>query len=78
MAGERIEAIYAVLADNPDGEGIVAFRDADSGSWLPLVHTNLRQPDVIRASAQELATGSGKTFRLVRFERRVDVEEIQP
>lgn len=77
MSNFRIRVLYAFLSVGPDGdEGVAAFI-APHG-WMPMVAANEERLTQLRPIAQQLATLSGQMIRLVRFEDRIPVEEIQP
>ena len=73
----RIETIHAFVSiDEDDEEGVVGIRGADG--WLPLVCADATRLEQLRPWAESAARASGRPIKLVRFERRVDVETIEP
>jgi hypothetical protein len=74
---KRIDAMFAFVAEDADGEGFCAFRDSD-GSSFPLVGADVARLDEMRRVAQAIADGSGRPIRLLRFSVREEVEAIEP
>ncbi len=77
MSGKRIEELFAYVAEETDGEGVVAFQ-GPGGVWLPLVGADVARKDSLRAMAQHIADESGKRIRLLRFSVREELVVIEP
>jgi len=75
--GFHIERLWAYVAVHDDGdEGIVGATVA--GNLMPLVAADKARLDQLRPWAEAAARASDKAVRLVRFDRRTDVETIRP
>ena len=72
----KVTQIFAVVAENPDEEGIVGHRTPKG--WMPLVFATDRNLDKVRDIARTLANDTGKTLRIVRFTEREDLEVFRP
>ena len=70
----RIESIYAFVAEDsgPDDEGIVGTYSAQG--WLPLVGADMARVESLKPIARTIAEQSGKTVKLLHFEKRREVE----
>lgn len=74
--GFEIRSLWAWLALDQDGEGILS---ASIGSeHMPLVASTLDTAVALRRLARHTAASTGKTVRLVRFDSRTVIEEIEP
>jgi hypothetical protein len=74
---DRIEELWAFIAENETGEGLAGFWDPNSG-WMPMVAADERRVISLRPMAERIARESGKPIRLVRFHVRTEVETIDP
>ena len=73
MANLKIEKIYAFVAENEDGEGVMAFKS--NNGWMPMVGADFKRIDSLLPIAQELSKASGKEFRILQFDNRTDATE---
>jgi hypothetical protein len=76
----RIEQLYAFVALDPrdNTEGIPASLDAGEQMWRPMVAADMKRVNVLRHEAQEIATITGVTVTLCRFEVRTELEVFEP
>lgn len=74
---KRVEQLYAFIAEDDDQEGIPAA-NLLPGFMIPLVGADMARIDSMREVAQDIATSSGKTLRLCRFEVRTELEVFEP
>jgi hypothetical protein len=72
---EQIDELWAWLAEEPTGEGIVGM--SLSGEHFPAVTGKRELADVMRIGAAIARRKSGYPVRLVRFVRVEVVEEIK-
>lgn len=74
----RITEIFAFVAQDsgPEDEGLAAFRS--TMGWMPLIGADAERVAKLREAAQEVATRSGKTLRLVRFSVREELDLVEP
>ncbi len=74
----RIDCMYAYVAEGsgPDDEGVTAFLAGDR--WMPMVGADMKRMESLRGHAQDLASTSGKTIKLLRFSVRSELEVIEP
>jgi hypothetical protein len=74
-AGRRIEAIYAWIAEEPDGgEGVCSAQIGEV--HFPLVGADIDRAKSLRPHAELVRQATGYPVRLVRYGRREDLEEL--
>jgi hypothetical protein len=73
-AGKPIEALYAWVAVEPDGEGVVAILVGDT--WYPLVGADKARIEWLRGAAQDVKRAHGYPVKLVRFDQLTVLEEL--
>jgi len=73
MTKLKIEKMYAFVAENDEGEGVMAFKSGNT--WLPMVGADFKRIDSLLPIAKELAKASGKEFKILQFDNRTDVTE---
>ncbi len=73
---ERIIEIYAVVANDERGEGVVAT--SIGGITMPLIAADRTRLNNILPFARDMATERGQSLKLVKFTAREDVQEILP
>lgn len=71
--------MYAFVVVDPEDhtEGIIGFHGADGG-WLPMVGADMKRVEALRPLAQRVATEMHRPVTLCVFERRREMELIQP
>lgn len=76
----RITELYAwVVADSgPDDEGVPAFMDPLTGTWLPMMGADMERAESLREHAVGIARTFGKQVKLVRSLGLETVEVIEP
>lgn len=76
----RITELYAwVVADTgPDDEGVPAFMEASTGSWLPMMGADIERAESLREHAVGIAKVMGKRVKLVRSLGLETVDVIDP
>lgn len=70
----------AYLAQGKDGEGIMAMSVPIAGQMmmLPMVGADIDRVKALLPMAIQIANASGTTFRIYRFDNKVDItEEIE-
>ena len=76
-----VDAMYAYLAQGDDGqEGIMATSMMIEGQhmFMPLVGADLGRIKSLLPIATDIALKSGQTFRIYKFENKVDItDEIE-
>jgi hypothetical protein len=74
----RLQTLHVFLVDNHDGdEGIAAYM-ANPRLQVPMIATSDAKLKQLQSLAADMAARSGQRIRLVRFERRVDLGEVEP
>jgi hypothetical protein len=75
LRGQKIEAIYAWVAEEPDGgEGVCG---AQLGSFsMPLLGADMERIASLRPYAEMARAASGYPVRLVRYAHRENLEEL--
>jgi len=73
MTKLKIEKMYAFVAENDEGEGVMAFKS--SNTWMPMVGADFKRIDSLLSIAQEMSKVSGQKFRILQFDNRKDVTE---
>ena len=75
--GYRIDRLFAYVAEDGDGEGLVGAPIGSGGSLMPLVGADAERMLSLRPFARTLARAvPGRRIRLVRFDVRTEIEEI--
>jgi hypothetical protein len=75
----KIDRMFAFVAiDFAGDEGLCAFLDRSSGSWMPMVGADMRRVESLRAEAQAIANLSGKTIEVLEFSVRKTITTIIP
>jgi hypothetical protein len=76
--GFRIEHLYAFLSidETDDDEGVCAFHGGQG--WMPMVAADEERLDDYKRIAKRIASETGRPVKLVRFDQRVELEEIKP
>lgn len=74
---KRIYTLCVFVAEDGD-EGIAAFYDPRTQTHIPMVAADEARVDSLRPIAQQIASASGCTIRLFRFQVREMLEEITP
>lgn len=76
--GSRIEKLYAWVAEDADGEGIVGVHMPSSGQWLQLVGSDRPAIEGYRSLAEKVAQARGSEckVRLKVFGSGVVIDEI--
>lgn len=74
--GHDVQALYAYVADHGEsGEGVVAVSLGDV--MFPLIFADADRAERFRPKALEVKRATGKRIKLVRFERRVEIGEVE-
>lgn len=73
-----IDRLFAYIAIDDEGEGVCGALIGPGGSWMPLVGADMERVEQLRPVAQMIADQSGKRIVLAHFEKREDVEYIEP
>lgn len=71
----RIDTMFAFIAQGPEGEGVVAFREGDV--WVPMVGADMERAKSLRPIAQAMATKGDITINFVKFSTRETLETFQ-
>jgi len=74
----RIEAIWAYLSSDSEGEGVCAAPLQDGALSVPLIAADYTRLTLLRPVAVVVARVFNKPVRLVRFSKRDDMEVITP
>jgi hypothetical protein len=75
--GMRIEQLWAYLSIDPndDCEGVIGFVAPDR-NWMPMIASDEKRVKALRPLVDRLIQKEKLKVRLVKFEARVDVEEL--
>lgn len=73
MTDLKIEKMYAFVAENDEGEGVMAFKSGNI--WMPMIGADFKRIDSLLFIANEMSKISGKEFKILQFDNRVDVTE---
>lgn len=75
----RIAEFYAfVVVDENDEEGLCAFLNPATRTWVPMVASDKIRLDGLRQAAQNIATETGQEITVLKFTVREEVETIHP
>lgn len=72
----HIDEIFAFVAVNDEGEGIISF--PGPVGWIPLVGADTARVNLLRTQAQIVADAENWEVRLVKFTNREELEVIRP
>lgn len=70
----KIDEMFAFVAENPDGEGVMGIRQ--DGAWLPLVGADMARIASLKPMVEKIARESGVLVKLVKFSVRTELETI--
>lgn len=76
----QVNSLFAYLAQGEEGEGIMAMSLPINGQMmmLPMVGADIARIKSLLPIAKQIAMASGITFRIYRFDTKVDItEEIE-
>jgi hypothetical protein len=76
----KIDCLYAYIAQSKDGEGVMGMSLPIDGrmTMLPMVGADVDRIKSLLPIAKQIADQSGFTFRIYKFENKVDItEEIE-
>lgn len=73
----KIDAMFAFVAQGPEGEGIMAASMIIDGQlmMMPMVGADLDRVKCLMPTALEISRASGKTFRVYRFDNKTDITD---
>ena len=66
-----LKELYAFVADDKDGEGVMAMRRGQD--WMPLIGADLERVKYLVPAAKEIARASRTKFRILLFNNREDI-----
>jgi hypothetical protein len=72
MAKLKIEEMFAFVADNEEGEGIMAF-GAKNGMIMPMIGADMTRVKSLYPLAVKIAKVGNKDFKLLKFSKREDI-----
>lgn len=75
--GYRIDRLFAYVALDDEGEGVVSMTMPGLGT-VPFVGADSDRMLSLRPQAQLIAKQTGKQVKLIRFDTRTEVEVIDP
>ena len=75
---KRIDEMFVFVAEDDDSEGITAFVHPQTGMAFPLVAADAERVDSMRPIAQNIASMSGKSIKLIKFSVREELETLEP
>ena len=74
--GQKIAALYAWVAEEPDGgEGVLSMQLG--GVQMPLVGADRERIESLRHYAEQIRALTSYPIRLVRYTHREDLEELK-
>ena len=75
---ERLTAVWAFVAHNPDGSEAIVAGQLPDGTVMPLLAVSRDQMEGMRPAAQQIADFSGMDITVTRFTVREDEGTIVP
>lgn len=63
----KIDELYAFIAVDKDGEGVMAFKEG--GIWIPMIGADMERVDSLKPFADHLSKKSGIPYEIRRFKR---------
>ncbi len=73
---EKIEKMYAFIAANGDGEGIVSFQLGNQ--HMPMVGADMARVVSLREVAQRISNETKTSIKLCLFTEREEIETFRP
>lgn len=70
----KIEEIFAFVAENEDGEGVMAMT-LSNGMMMPLVGADMSRVKSLLPIAFKISETTGKDFRVLKFSKREDITD---
>lgn len=74
----RIDELWAWVASDGDGEGVLAAPIGSSTLTMPLVGADRERMESFRPVAQSMADAFEVEVKLVRFMTRTEIETLHP
>ncbi|MBR1156267.1 hypothetical protein [Bradyrhizobium sp. JYMT SZCCT0428] len=75
---QRLDQLWLVTYVDDAGREVVAQAKLTTGDYAPLIAADAARLESMMPAARGLAKANNITMRLVKFTRRLDVEEIRP
>ena len=75
MTALKIDRLYAFVTEDGEGEGLMAFKSGNT--WLPMVGADFKRVNSLIPIAEEMTKVTGKGFRILQFDNKIDVTEQQ-
>ena len=75
---QQIDPLWMIVFTDDAGREIVVQAKLTTGEYAPMIAADSARLESMMVAARELAKASNKTMRLVKFTKRVDVDEIRP
>jgi hypothetical protein len=70
-----IEEMFAFVAEDEQGEGVMGFMDSRNMQWVPLVGADMDRVSSLYPIAVDISLISGKPFKVLKFSKREDITE---
>jgi hypothetical protein len=71
----KIEEMFAFVATDKDGEGVIGMQMPD-GAWMPFVGADMERVESLKKMAKQIGRASHKKITLLKFTKRETVEEF--
>jgi hypothetical protein len=71
----HIDEMYAFIATEEDGEGVVAFFDPVTKTMVPMVGADMKRVDSLKPIAKDMIPKVGP-IKIVKFTNRVELETL--
>jgi hypothetical protein len=76
--GQRLNQLWLVTYVNEKGLEVVAHAKLQGGDYAPLIAADFERLASILPAARDLATTRNIKMRLIKFNNRVDIQDIVP
>jgi len=72
---QKIEEMFAFVAEDEDGEGIMGFKMPGGGTLMPMVGADMARVKSLYPIAEHVSKLTGKSFRVLKFSTREDITD---
>ena len=72
MEKYKIKEMYAYVAEEEFGEGLMAFLNSE-GIWMPMVGADMDRLEDLTPIAEKISKAVGRPFKILKFSNRSDI-----
>jgi hypothetical protein len=71
----KIEELFAFVAEDAEGEGLMGFKMPGANTMMPMVGGDMKRVASLYPIAEHISKITGKPFRVLKFSTRKDITE---